>query len=413
MNGKASDLGDVKLSYSFIIVGLLSLLFFLSLYFTEINMLRLGIYRINDVWVLAHLFILGFLMHTVMGVMYQLLPVTLLVPIYSNKLAWLQFGVFFIGYAGLIYGFWVMDTWSMFIFGSIAFTGVLLFITNMALSIKSLKKWSWMSVIIGTALFYLFMNVLFGLLLVINYYYNLWPNAHNDILYSHITFGLIGWLTTVIMGFSYKMAPMFALSHGYSEKFAKWIYIFLQAGIISVFIGLFADINWLIWSGLLLAIVGYLFFVLQLREIIKKRLKTNLDIGFRVSIYSVYFTGIILILAPIGFLVMKESFILPFVYLFITAWIGLSILGYLFKIVPFLVWTDKYSEKVGKEPVPMLKDMVDEKKGKLAFILIFAGIIGNAVGMGLHIDTIMLIGSISFLLGGLLYSYLTFRVFRV
>jgi len=413
LNGKASDLGDVKLSYSFITVGLLSLIFFLSLYFTEIDMLMLGIYRVNSIWVLAHLFILGFLMHVVMGVMYQLLPVTLLVPIYSNKLAWTQFWVFFIGYAGLIYGFWVMDTLSMFIFGSIAFTGVSLFITNMALSVKRLKKWNWMSVIIATALFYLFMTVLFGLLLVINYYYELWPNAHNDILYSHITFGLVGWLSTVIMGFSYKMAPMFALSHGYSEKYAKWIFLFLQAGIISVFTGLFADISWLTWTGLLLAIIGYLFFVLQLRLIIKKRLKTNLDIGFKAAIYSVYFTGIILILAPIGFFVLQESFILPFVYLFITAWIGLSILGYLFKIVPFLVWTDKYSDRVGKEPVPMLKDMVDEKKGKLTFILIFAGIIGNALGIGLHMDTIMLIGSISFLLGGLLYSYLTFRVFKV
>ena len=51
----------------------------------------------------------------------------------------------------------------------------------------------------------------------------------------------------------------------------------------------------------------------------------------------------------------------PLVYLYLLFWIVLSIMGYLFKIVPFLWWTHKYSKEIGKQAVPSLKDMMNEK----------------------------------------------------
>lgn len=413
MNPTASSLEDVKLTYRFIVLGLVSFIFFLFLYFINLDVLQTGVYRVNSIWVLAHLFILGFLIMTVMGVMYQLIPVALLVPIYSNKLSHLHFWVYVIGVVGLIYGLWNMDTGSMFLFGTLAFTGVLLFVANVFLSVRSIKKWNMMSRIIVSAVFYFFMNVLFGFLLVMNYQYGLWPAFHNDILYSHILFGLVGWLTTVIMGFSYKMAPMFALSHGYTEAYAKWILLGTHTAILTVVTGLFTDIDILNWIGLLLFVLIYLLFTLQVKAIMQKKLKSKLDIGFKTAIYSIYFTAALLVLSPFGFVLWGEAFVFPFVYLFIMSWIGLSVMGYLFKVVPFLWWTDKYSERVGKEKVPMLADMVDENKGKWSFEMMFIGMLGNAIGIGLHLQTMMLISSVIFIIGGLLYSYLVLRTFKM
>lgn len=413
MQPNASSLGDVKLSYRFISVGLFSLILYLILFYVGIGDLSVGVYRANHIWTLAHLFILGFLVMTAMGVMYQLLPVALLVQIYSTKLAKIQFWIYFVGVAGLAYSLWFMDTFHMVIFGSLTFTGALLFIINIFLSTKVIKSWNMMSVIIVTAVFYFFMTVLFGLLLVLNYQYGLW-DLHDQILYSHITFGLVGWLTSLIIGFSYKLVPMFSLAHGYTEKYAKWIFIGFQTGIALMVTGLFAGLSTLIWIALILFVISYLIFAYQIRQIFKKKMKSVLDIGFTVAAkYTVFGTSILLITFPLGFFIWGEGYILPFTYLFISGWIGLSISGYLFKIIPFLWWTDKYSELVGKREVPMLKDMVDEKKGKWAFILLFIGILGNSIGIATGLETIMYVSNTIYLIGGILYTYLVLRVFKM
>ncbi|WP_339061921.1 hypothetical protein [Tepidibacillus marianensis] len=240
MNTTPSKMGDIKLTYRFILIGIFSFVFYMLLFYVGVPHLIEGIYRIDQIWVLAHTLILGFLIMIVMGVMYQLVPVVLLVPIYSDQLSRIQFWIYVTGVVGLVYGLRNVDTVFMAFFGTLAFTGVLLFVTNIFLSVRKVARWNMMSVIIVTAVFYLFMTVLFGLLLVLNYQYMWWPNQHDQILYSHILFGVVGWLTSVIMGFSYKMAPMFSLAHGYSEKYAKWIYGLVQLGIISTVTGIFA-----------------------------------------------------------------------------------------------------------------------------------------------------------------------------
>ncbi|MFB3163019.1 hypothetical protein ABLO26_16845 [Neobacillus sp. 179-J 1A1 HS] len=65
----------------------------------------------------------------------------------------------------------------------------------------------------------------------------------------------------------------------------------------------------------------------------------------------------------------------PFVYLYLLLWIVLSIMGYLYKIVPFLWWTYKYSKEIGKKSVPSLKDMMNEKIVVPLFSLIVLAVV--------------------------------------
>src|SRR5699024_2701192 len=68
------------------------------------------------------------------------------------------------------------------------------------------------------------------------------------------------------------------------------------------------------------------------------------------------------------------------VFLYIMGWIIFSILGYLYKIVPFLWWTHKFSNKIGQEKVPTLKEMIHEKRSVFLFILFTVSTIGLTVG---------------------------------
>ncbi len=412
MNPSPSTMGDIKLTYRFILLGIFSFMIFNLLFFQGTYHLAQGIYRVNDIWVLVHTFILGFLMMVVMGVMYQLIPVALLVSIYSNRLSKIQFWTYAVGVIGLLVGLWTVNTTWMAFFGTLTFTGVLLFVLNMLLSVKKLIQWNAMALIIVTAIFYLFNTVLFGLLLVLNYRFAWFPNIHDQLLYTHILFGIVGWLSSIIIGFSYKMAPMFSLAHGYSEKFSKWIYSGIQLGIILLVVGIFSHIPFFNWIGALFIVIGFVLFSYQMSEIMKHKMKSTLDIGFQVAVYAVYGSLFIIGLAIILYMFLGMSILLPFAYFFIMGWIGFSILGYLYKIVPFLYWTDKYSDKVGKEPVPMLKDLVSEKKGKIAFSLLFIGLIGNGLGIGLHFISFIWLSNTIYTLGAVYYGYLILRVFK-
>lgn len=45
----------------------------------------------------------------------------------------------------------------------------------------------------------------------------------------------------------------------------------------------------------------------------------------------------------------------------LVGWLGQSIVGYLYKIVPFLVWSERYGPLVGTQKVPLMRELVQER----------------------------------------------------
>ena len=91
--------------------------------------------------------------------------------------------------------------------------------------------------------------------------------------------------------------------------------------------------------------------------------------------------------------------------------ITLLIIGMMYKVVPFLVWFHKYSDKVGKEKVPLLKDMFSERIGSIQFWLINIGVPNVMVGLYLENQIIVGIGLTIMFIASLLFGYNMFTVF--
>ncbi|HBI04317.1 MAG TPA: hypothetical protein DDY49_09850, partial [Paenibacillaceae bacterium] len=96
--------------------------------------------------------------------------------------------------------------------------------------------------------------------------------------------------------------------------------------------------------------------------------------------------------------------------LYLLTWIGFSLFGYLYKIVPFLWWTYKYSNEIGKKTVPSLKDMMNQGITVPLFLLFLGGTFIIILGLGFHNPTVYLIGQSLVCLAVIIYSGIVFSV---
>ena len=80
---------------------------------------------------------------------------------------------------------------------------------------------------------------------------------------------------------------------------------------------------------------------------------------------------------------------------------GFAITGHIYKIVPFLVWFERFSPLVGKEKVPMLADMLPAKSSHAQFVFCAVGVAIITVAILAQDDTLIKAGA-SFLVVGAL-----------
>ncbi|WP_042355313.1 hypothetical protein [Bacillus rubiinfantis] len=352
---------NIKLPFSFIIFSLAALVGSQLLLLAQGQMMSSGVFRIPAIWSAAHLLVLGWALMVAMGAMYQLVPVAFLTSIWSEKFGFMQF---FITAAGII-SFAATLFWApsqALIPGILTLLGIVMFLFQMLMTLKKQTKPTILTAFVGTALICLFLTIGLGITLVYCLQSGAGANYYQSIFKSHLVMGLTGWFTLLIFGFSYKMVPMFALSHGFPMAHAKYVYGFYTAGLIVTLISFFSIQTGLLKMGFFLLLVGFSIFSWHISIIIKKRLKKKLDKPFSFALAAIGFGNIIHLAAFIGLWFNNfTSLIGPLVYCYLLLWIILSIVGYLYKIVPFLWWTYKYSQEIGKTKVPALKDMMNEK----------------------------------------------------
>jgi hypothetical protein len=378
---------NIRLPLSFILFALLSIFAASWVLVFQPNLLAIGIFRIPMLWMGAHLFVLGFCAMAAMGAMYQLVPVAFLTPIWSVKLGFVQMITTLLGVLLLALGL----GFNMALLhpgGSLVILGAFLFVFQMGMTLKTQKEKNMMTALVGTALTCLLITVLLGFTMVLNITGHYGWNEEK-LLSTHLVLGLSGWFTMLIFGFSYKMLPMFALSHGFTTTLNRYIYTIYVIGLATTVTSIWTSSSILLFIGLLCQCIGFVLFAYHMRQILKKKLKKTLDPGFIFSIRAIYAGAtlhVFFLTIPFG---IGAQWISLLVFFYFVCWILFAIMGYLFKIVPFLWWTEKYSEKVGKEPVPLLKDMMSEKAGKIVFTSLWVILAGLIIGMGLKLTFLL------------------------
>ncbi len=352
---------SVRLPLCFVLAGVLSFLVSAGFLLVQPDLLAMYHYTPHLI-AITHLFTLGFICSVVMGAMYQLVPVTLETQLFSERLVKWQFAAHVIGFAGMVFAFWNFNMALVGAFGSLLTLGVGLFVFNLAGTLAKVKGWNVIKFGIASALFWLVSTVAVGLFLAASKSWSFISFQPLAAMHAHAHLGVVGVFVMMIVTVSYKLVPMFTLSELQNAHRAWWSVVLLNLGLLGVFVTVLLQ-SPLKLGFALVVIAGLTLYGWEIKAILRARNRRSLDWGMR------YFLTAIALLVPLSVLALLLSWSrLPMtaltmqlenVYglLALLGFVGLAILGMLYKIVPFLVWFHSYSRQIGRAKVPALADM--------------------------------------------------------
>lgn len=367
---------------------------------------------------ITHIAALGWGTMIIFGALYQLLPVLLNNPLFSNHIARATFYFWAVGLILLAYSFWTFSIGLPMQCASILLlTGATLFLINIIATATKAGKLNIESEFIVTASIWFWITVAIGVLMAFNFRYVFLPEENLFYLKLHAHIGIAGWLLMLIMGVGSKLVPMFLLSTSINPKKLKYAYLLLNGAII----GFLTDS--LFFTGisrafiyLMIAITGLLFFISFIFEAYKNRVRKDLDIGMKHTFYAFVVIGIPLIfsvLNTIGFNT-EPSFSLQIAIAFgVSVFIGfisLLILGQTFKTLPFIIWLDKYQKLVGKGKTPLPKDLFSEKVAIVQFYFFMIAFFTLITGILISELVIIQIACLLLIITAILYNFNVFKM---
>lgn len=366
---------------------------------------------------ITHIATLGWITMIIFGALYQLIPVVLEVKLFSEKLAEIQFWIFLIGVIGLVHCFWYFNTGMYMNISAILLNlAMFIFSINIIMTFTRVKKWNITGLHLGAAIFYLIVTAVAGLLLVINLGNPYIKIDHLQYLNLHAHVAFIGWISMVVMGVTYKLIPMFTLSHGYELHFAKWAFWLINMGLLGInTIFHYEDTSFLYYIFNPMIAAGILLFLIQVFVIFQNRVRKKLDTGLKFSAHAYLMLGLSTVLGTFIAFTDYENILnltLIYGYMIIFGYMSMLIVGKMYKIVPFLVWYHKYSSKVGIEKIPILKEMFNEKIAENGMYLMIVAILCTIYSLAFRIE-IGLVASFSIMLiSSLIFSFNMITIFR-
>jgi len=321
----------------------------------------------------THLFLLGFVMMTIFGAMAQLVPVVLEVGHFGVELFYAIWPLLLIGTVLMALGF-IYSPALLPYGGMIVLIAMMIFVSEIFLTIRKVEKFNVVMSSLLLANTFLFFGVVVGLVMALGYAGTIVVDI-TSLLRAHVYLVIGGYLSITLMGLSVVLIPMFGLSHGFSLKpLHRALYMMSISVVLVVFSSLF-DIAIIDKIGYILSIVSLLIYFYQVYTIYKTRARKENDI-YAISLMFSYISLIVsLSLGFLSMFIVYEPLLIAAAWLMFFGFFGFAITGHIYKIIPFLVWFERFAPLVGKEKVPMLNDMLPMKSSHAQVIFSGTGII--------------------------------------
>jgi hypothetical protein len=188
---------------------------------------------------------------------------------------------------------------------------------------------------------------------------------------------------------------MFTLSHGYPTHRQTWILALAHVSLWLLIAAVWISAGPLLWLGATCGAAAFVVQLLDIREILKNRMRKKLEPSVRTAVL-----GTIAGLVGVGFLIARLGLRggLPgwqsVVTFYLLGWITLTVMSYAYKIVPFLIWTKRYSRLAGRQKTPLIADLINPNRARPVLCAFAAGLVMLTTGAAGEWPILAVAGSI-------------------
>lgn len=329
----------------------------------------------------THLLTLGFLGMAMLGALMQMLPVIAGTAIrHPSRVATLTHGLVSLGVLMLAAGFALHHALLLKLALLFLGTGLAFFIAVVLANLRRALPSNVTARTMRLAIVGLLITATLGLILGSNHVSGWWIVRREIFTNLHLTWGMLGWVSMLVIGVAYQVVPMFQLTPAYPDRIKRWLapalfgllltwsLIMLQDG------GLTPTARFA--AGLLPAAALTLFAVTTLRLQLQRRRKLpDVTLNFwRFGMASILIAALLWLASHFTPLDAASRINLLLGILMVTGFAMSVVNGMLYKIVPFLVWFHLQSLKLGWRNVPNMHQILSEKRMRPQMRLHFAAV---------------------------------------
>lgn len=339
----------------------------------------------SDPWVVAgtHLVTLGWISTTIMGALYQFLPVALGAKVRWEPLAHGTFAAWVVGLVSFVAGMGLGAEDARMAGAVLTGVAALMLAVNVGATLAGAARRDLTAWCVGAAVFFLLGAWLLGFLLAVNLESGVLGGGRFAVLAVHLHVAAGGWVLLTMIGVAHRLLPMFLLSHGVStvpEKVAAAsVAVSATALLLSEHVLPMSTVR----PAMALMGAGAAAFLVQAALYYRNRRRPDLDPGMRLVAGA-----LLLLAAALGMAVTilasegagARTYTAYGVLLFPGA-LGLFVAGHLYRILPFLTWFHRFGPVASKQDVPRVAELFDHRIAHGAGLLLVTGVLLMAAGV--------------------------------
>lgn len=353
-----------------------------------------------DTIVITHLMTIGFFTFIMLGALTQMLPVISGVKIpkvttyttISHIL--LSLGMVMMA-IGLKYRLQELLSISVFYLG----IGFLLILTIIVYSMRNIINFTATIKGVLVSLFFAFLIVFLGLLLLNEYATNLFSPYHYVVANIHSVWAIFGFAGILIIAISFHILPMFYVAPRFKNFCKKRVVYLISTGLFLWSLTNIYNEAYALYAKLFIITFFWAFATAVWIKLNKrKRPITDMTIWYwRVA--SIYLTlGSFLWIFDEFF---KHEYIVMVAVLIGVGFILSIMIGMLYKIVPSLVWFHLNAQ--GYMNIPILDEMINKNLAKIQFILLQIALVGFLFAF--YMPIMLIPSALSFIVSMIILEY--------
>lgn len=335
----------------------------------------------------AHLYGLGFMTVAIIGALLQLVPVLLRRALCGPAMAWvIGLGIMLGGWM-LAGGLWADSGWAAAAGGSLLVVAGATFLTYLAAAVVGARRAGTLGTSgagIACAGAWFALVLLLGALMATNRIHPIPGVDRLRLIEVHAIVAIVGWIGGSIVALTLRLAPMFALSHGYrrgpgTAALVLWNVATLVAAIgVGIGSAPLAALGAVILLGACVLAGVFVFGIVRHRHRTRRGGAPlgHLATGFGATAAA----AVALVAAFAGAYPVADVAIPAVVAVLVGLGAGVTS-GNLFKVLPMLVWTGRYAHLAASGNAPRLSEMYPATVARGEEVLFAVGLAVLLVGI--------------------------------